>query len=313
MSFHEFSKKVMEQLNQRLGDGYFVEIRKGSKNNHTVKEYLAIRKDGSQYMPMFALDDFYRDCMVHMNDLQYDKIAEQICIKYQECLRKKVAYDEFIFNARDYSKIKERIFFRLINTEKNRTWLEDKPHVAFHDLSVVFFLYVEDTRDNLCTTPINNAFALRWNVTANDLYLQALKNTPILFPSKCQDMFEVMKEIIFRQMNIPEELKHLITIERPENQMREMKYLSNVAGISGASVMLYPGVLRNYAMQQQKDLYIIPSSVDEVLLIGCDVVDSVEELTDFVRHVNMTEVPEEKRLSNHMYRYCYRDDCITIV
>ena len=51
------------------------------------------------------------------------------------------------------------------------------------------------------------------------------------------------------------------------------------------------------------DLIILPSSIHEVLLIPHSNHISYEELAETVFTINQEEVPQEDRLSNHIYYY----------
>ena len=60
------------------------------------------------------------------------------------------------------------------------------------------------------------------------------------------------------------------------------------------------------------DFYIIPSSVHEVLLIWLRNKDddTVSSLSDMIKDVNLTQVTDNERLSNCLYKYNSLEDCI---
>lgn len=51
------------------------------------------------------------------------------------------------------------------------------------------------------------------------------------------------------------------------------------------------------------DLYILPSSIHEVILIPAYDHDSYDELTSMVKEVNSTQLSKEEILSDHVYFY----------
>ncbi|WP_405373459.1 DUF5688 family protein, partial [Pseudobutyrivibrio sp.] len=51
------------------------------------------------------------------------------------------------------------------------------------------------------------------------------------------------------------------------------------------------------------DVYVIPSSVDETLIVPKSAVDDVQELARLVRQVNDSDVRPEDQLSNNVYEY----------
>lgn len=78
--------------------------------------------------------------------------------------------------------------------------------------------------------------------------------------------------------------------------------ISNNRGIDGAVSMLYENELHELAENLESDLYILPSSVHEVLAVSTELTEP-EELAQMVAEVNMQKVALEERLSNQVYHY----------
>ena len=93
----------------------------------------------------------------------------------------------------------------------------------------------------------------------------------------------------------------------------EMYVLTNSYGINGASVLLYNGILESFANKLNNDLYILPSSVHEVILIPKIKDMSATELNDMVCEINSTQVPREDVLANCIYEYSHKKKAIMIV
>lgn len=91
--------------------------------------------------------------------------------------------------------------------------------------------------------------------------------------------------------------------------------MSNSKGIHGASTILYPEVLGNFVHRDNVDveqLYILPSSTHEVILLPCNEMVNVMQLQQMVEEINKTQVPEEEILSDNVYVYSVKDDKISI-
>lgn len=88
--------------------------------------------------------------------------------------------------------------------------------------------------------------------------------------------------------------------------------LTNSAGLHGAACILYPRILKNFAELVKDDVYILPSSIHEVLLTPVSSSPSVQELNQIVSEINELDVPAEDRLSNHVYCYSPLEDQIFI-
>ena len=99
---------------------------------------------------------------------------------------------------------------------------------------------------------------------------------------------------------MPAEMAEMMIGEIPPEQT--MWVISNKEGINGAVSMLYENELHELAENLGSDLYILPSSVHEVLAVSSDLGDP-EELAQMVVEVNMQEVSLDERLSNQVYHY----------
>lgn len=69
----------------------------------------------------------------------------------------------------------------------------------------------------------------------------------------------------------------------------------------GASVMLCEDVLSEAADMLKSDLYILPSSIHEIIVLPVDFRDDVTGLKDMVNTVNQTQVLPEEFLSDSVY------------
>ena len=82
-----------------------------------------------------------------------------------------------------------------------------------------------------------------------------------------------------------------------------MYVLTNEQRLYGAANILYPEYLEDIAQRVDSDIYIIPSSVHEVITIPAYMVESVDYLQAMVMEVNRNEVSEEDYLSDGVYLY----------
>ena len=72
---------------------------------------------------------------------------------------------------------------------------------------------------------------------------------------------------------------------------------------NGAAVMLYPDFMQKAAQEIGGNLYVLPSSRHEVLLMKEDPLFTLKDLKEVVHEVNRTEVAMEDRLSDNVYYY----------
>ena len=199
----------------------------------------------------------------------------------------------------DISTAKDNIIFQLVNTVQNEDMLKNKPHREFHDLSVMYRWVVSVEEKQMSTIVINNSLAESLGMDEEQLFKAAVENTRRIMPPVVQSMNEVMRDI-FVADGMPKELADLMVGEQ-EPEMT-MWIITNESKIDGAASMLYEDKLHNLAESVGTDLYILPSSVHEVIAVSVEMGEP-EELAQMVSEVNMAQVELGERLSNQVYHY----------
>ena len=82
-----------------------------------------------------------------------------------------------------------------------------------------------------------------------------------------------------------------------------MYMLTNASRVRGAACILYDGLLKRLAGQMGADLYIIPSSIHEVLLVPARNGIEKEDIDRMIQEVNNTVLEPEEFLSDHAYYF----------
>lgn len=163
---------------------------------------------------------------------------------------------------------KDKIVFQLINTEQNKEMLADMPHREFKDLSVIYRLVCKVDAEGLFSSPIHNNLAERLGLSEEQMFKLAAENTKRLLPPVIRSMNEVIRDI-FMKDGMPPEIADMMIAEMPEDQ--QMYVISNDKGINGAVSMLYEDGLHDLAEKLGSDLFILPSSVHEVIAISANI------------------------------------------
>ncbi len=199
----------------------------------------------------------------------------------------------------DISTAKDNIIFQLVNTMQNEDMLKNLPHRDFQDLSVIYRWVVSVEQQGLSSVVINNHVAESLGMGEEQLFRAAAENTRRILPPVVQSMNEVMRDM-FVADGMPEELAGLMIGEQ-EPEMT-MWVISNERKIDGAASMLYEDKLHKLAEGVGTDLYILPSSVHEVIAVSVEMGEP-EELARMVAEINMDQVDLSERLSNQVYHY----------
>lgn len=305
MSFEEFIKEMEKGVSAVMGEGYDVTAQKVPKNNGVILTGLVIAGKGSGISPAIYLDALYQAYMAKQGYADLEAVVKSITETYWEGRGEAEQLHIKLVELSDYRKIKDKIAFKLINTEENKELLKQIPSVPFQDLSIVFFLFLEGREEGICTALIHNQHMELWGVTVDDLYQEAKENTPRLFPETLMGLDEVIRDLEKgggdgEYQDVPGGL--------PGIKERMFCILTNKAGVGGAACLLYPGVIRKCSEKLDSDLLILPSSVHETLILPYDETIKAEDMRCMVQSINRSEVPVEDRLSGQVYVYLRSED-----
>lgn len=297
MDYEMFKEIVREKIKDYMPPEYgnaVPEIISVNKVNG-IRDALVVRKQGEQIAPNLYLDDAYKayrqrdDLGITLKSMaeEYERLAEK-SIKTLEI---------------DVSQMKDRVVMMLVNTEQNQEMLADLPHREFQDLSVIYRYVVSQDEQGMNSFKVTNAMMEKMGMTAEELFRYASENTKKMFPPRTVSMEEVMFGMMGGE-DIPDEIAELFEADWNKDPKESMWVISNSSGINGAVSMLYDENLNRLAEKVGTDLYIIPSSMHEVLAVSVEMGSgNPEELAEMVQQINMSAVELEDRLSNNVYHY----------
>lgn len=297
MDYEMFKEIVREKIKDYMPPEYenaAVDILAVNKVNGK-RDALAFRKPGERVAPNLYLDDFYKDYK-QCDDLEMTlrNMAERYTGAAERAAKELKV---------DMSQMKDRVTMMLVNTEQNKEMLADMPHREFQDLSVIYRYVVAQDEQGVASFKVTNAIMEQAGMTPEELFQLASENTKKMFPPKIASMEDVMLDMM-KGDGIPDELADELAVffDTEKDPKESMWLIGNISGINGAVSMLYDENLQKLAEKMGTDLYIIPSSVHEVLAVSVEM-GNPEELAEMVQQVNMSSVELEDRLSNNVYHY----------
>ena len=298
MEYEIFKGVVGEKFKEFLPEKYQdaqVEIRPVDKVNRTL-DGLSIRgsEPGMNISPTIYVNHMYEDYVTTEN---LNATLERAAEGFMKAMEQKESIN--VNELTNAECAKDKIVFQLINTEQNKEMLANMPHREFKDLSVIYRMVVKIDGEGIASTPIHHGLAETLGFTEEQLFKLAAENTKRLLPPVVKSMNDVMRDI-FMKDGMPPEIADMMLGEMPPEQ--QMYVISNNKGINGAVSMLYEDGLHDLAEKLGSDLYIMPSSIHEVIAVSTDL-GNPNELAAMVAEINMDQVALDERLSNQVYHY----------
>ena len=304
MKYQVFKKTVKANVERKLeGLGIRVTLNQIVKANDCIRDGLMLIKDEQDAAPTIYLEDFY--CM-YENGVSIEEIVNRILDIYEQAATEGAR--EFL-KFSDFDKAREHITFKLLNTAVNQKYMEGMAHLDFLDLSLVFYCtIITGIEQQIYSSRISREQLDRWQISLPALYELARINTERMLGVYLKEIKEVFLEMTEGQGDL---CRNEYLIQALDSSERFPMYLlSNRPRYAGAGAMMLDGIISSLAEQLGDDLYIIPSSIHEVLLIPYHSSLSRLDVEEMVQDVNRNVLLPAELLSDHPYIYSREEDRI---
>lgn len=280
--FMEFAEELKAKVEGILEKGFNVTIHEVTKNNDNTRTGISIMAKDTNIAPTIYLEEFYEE---YSNGRNIDEIVNDVLRIYSANRVPEGLGDVKRFT--EYEWVKERLIFQLVNSERNKERLSNLPHRKIMDLELVYRVVMGKEMNSLQTVMVTNNHLDLWKVTEEELYEVAKQNTPKIMEARIGTMGNIMRELGVPDSDIDDVPMYIIT---------------NEDRINGATVMLYHDKLKQLADRLDSDLYILPSSVHEVIAVPAEIGEAVA-FAQMVREINRVEVSPEEVLSDSLYKF----------
>ncbi|MBQ9199168.1 MAG: ImmA/IrrE family metallo-endopeptidase [Lachnospiraceae bacterium] len=236
-----------------------------------MREYFNMLERGA-YLPV-VLDRIKADAVHHIENVPFSLSQEDLL---------------------DYEKVKSSLGIRVLNTKVNEEYLKDIPHTEIEDLSVIYTIRVAKDADGISSAVVKDNLFNEWGVDLSTLHEDAVKNMVKMEPAKLMPLRDLL-------VNMMGEEKYSETYVCQED--KNLYWAGVESNIHGASLIAYPDFLENASKEIGDNLYVIPSSIHEILLVPERFFESYKDLEYMVRDVNEAVVSPMDFLSDKVYHY----------
>ena len=198
-----------------------------------------------------------------------------------------------------FNNVKEYIVYKVINRDRNLELLKNIPYVNYLDLAIVFYQLLPETvnEEEKQAILITNKQLMLWEVGVSEIMNAASNNTQRIMGFKIRGILSTIAKYL-GDINMFE-------ISKEEELEIPLYVVSNKISYYGAAVLLYKDFLKALAAKFKSDIYIIPCSVHEIIVLksikGYQI--DTSELRDMIVHVNQHNLPEDQILSSNLYYY----------
>lgn len=283
MDYTEFKETLKKLVQERADADVEVKIILTVNNNQTKSENLTYTSKNYNLFPSIRLKEFYQ---------KYQELGMDWCVDKAVSILgnvKKVSKDQLMGS---WESAKGRIVVELVKRSWNEELLEEIPYKAFLDLAVIYRLKLWDSKSGDVVHTVTNEMMEYWNITGKELYEAAFAN--------------LWKED-FKITGLNQEIRKVMTVpmeQVPGDDDKEWAYVfSNQRRIKGSIAMLRTDLLDAFAKAKETDLFILPSSVHDVLLVPARKEENISKLRKKVRDINEDILEPEEWLSDEVYYF----------
>lgn len=295
MGFEEFVSGLKGNVEHYLPDDFKnaeIIVQEQTKLNDSYLGMM-LRKPEENVCPAINLNSFY-------DQYQEGRPLSDILENALRLLTQEVPKID-VSEITNYENIKDHLFIKVFNADRNAEILENLPHRLEDDIAITYHVATEIKDGCIASFAIRNELLEKLGVTEEQLHQDAMESAVKIMPLNVTSMINTMKGIMREQGASPEEIEMMVEISKAQNP--DMWIVSTDQKIAGAAALFYPGVMDQIAEKCGSDYFVIPSSTEEVIVLPNANGMRSEELSAMIGVVNDEHVSPTQQLGSEAYHY----------
>lgn len=285
-----FMNEMMKELMTCLNGTYVVSVVEEKRVN-TMCTGISI------YIPdMCMSSSFYIDDLYHRYEQgeSFSSILNEVYDHITKIGLLSTSLQKSIFeNYTRFENAAGHIKPQLVHAERNKEFLQDKPHRIICDLALCYAIHVKDeTKNGAWVMDITDSLMKQWNIKEEDLFQEAKRNLTCGYLQICNALMSGEKNVLCWDPSAVQ--------DPPRIDGWSMYILTNQSTFRGAPVIINKEFM-NW-VTNGKNVLLLPSSIHEWIMISGDGIE-VAYFKEMVEEVNRTQVAEPDILSDSVYTW----------
>lgn len=283
MNNENYYNQVKEFLEKKLGEEYQVELQVMDKLNGKKKEGFCIRYKGDDVSSIIYIEGIW-ESMDPMGkpEMCAEMIFKAYKSKGRRLLRKEICAEDI----KNWERVRYKVYPFLMYREWNTDLIAHLVTEPFLDLEIGYYVRIGRMgQSDYGIVKIERGILKVWGISEEALRMQAFSNME-KDEYQTKDLLELLAGAV-----------ELAGADLP------LGILTNGDQYYGAAGILNKKLLMKYANQMDSNLYLIPSSVNEILIFPDNKGGETKGLNRMIEEINREQVDLELRLSDHAYYY----------
>lgn len=288
MNYKEYKKELQELVQKEIGDQAKVVITTQVKSNDVIKEGITFEEAGTHAVPVIYLEEIY-------NTYQESQAIEESVETVLDIFRNSSPFQREDF-ALSWDLIKPKIQIRLLKREWNKKYINSLVYREWLDFAIILVVRVSEKEVGSAVASVSKSMLAALQIDEKELWNAAFEN--------------LQKEYFFVQ-----DIRSIFIGETRQSQEGTGVFVATNWNFQyGARVILRKDILKDFAEKNGYNLFILPSSQNEILILGDNGEMQAEDLKEMVASINGDPklISKEEVLSNSVYYYDYKQDEVRI-
>lgn len=270
----ERTERIAKIVGEKMqAEAMVVEVEKNNRTRHGVSI-----QSGDNARAVFYIDD--------MEEMSEEEVADKIV---EVCSKEEMPiFDLTTIVNKEF--VLEHVIPCMVGRSGNEKFLQNLVHTPFLDLEIVYRVMISD--DYSGSFLLRNAMLQDLHISKTELEEKAQHNLIEKDHTKVASMTQILSEL----SGIPIEMVE-------EKSLFPMYVMTNQNKMFGANSILRKDLLKELSEELGKDLYIFPSSIQEIILVPEDNTTNTMDLKEIVRLGNINTVSAEEKLSDSVYHF----------
>lgn len=264
------------------------------KQNRLSDGITPVYQDGGNLAPVIYLEQYYHFDVTRaeINELARE-LTERITAAHK-------VQNNFDIAAITPENAREHLTLRMYNKAMNPELERDCAHINCLDLIAVPRWELENPEGDRASFAVNRDVQRSLLRMTDSELLQIARENTMQQQFTIRAMSDILREKI---KEVPEEV---VSETMPSSAADEVMFvMTNNQEEYGAAAILFPDELKKAsAVIGERDFYVVPSSIHELVLVPGSKVDDPADLLEMMQQINADQVTEQERLGNdNIYRF----------
>lgn len=287
MDFEGFIEFMREKVQICLGARASVEHKTVLKGNGMKLQALQISQDTMILCPVIYLERYYED---YKEGKPVATCVKEVCDVFMNNQFEQQEAEALVESIKSWEMSRRVVHPILLPYEGNEELLENLVHRKYLDLALCYSLCLEHETNGNMTVRVSRGLLETWGISEEELYAQAFDN---------------MKYAGYHIMSIREVLSNMGMSCCLEEEIDDCSFsvLTNRRKLYGAAGILNTDLLETFSEKVKQNLFLLPSSLHEMIIIPDDGKMNAQEYAEMITDVNGTMVRKEEWLADHAYYF----------